>query len=380
MANNGCGGGLGHPDVDSADGHEGEHVDARPYRSPGSPVVLPDSPEGDTNNALFFSTLTEKDEESYDLSEGLRLCIVLNHKNFDPRSDLGERRGTDVDCVAIENTFVKMGFAVRIFNDLTFDRIQSCLGQLQENRVELSCLALFILTHGEENGVLYAYDTPFRLDKHVTPKLLPDQCPCLAGKPKLIFIQACQGKKTDAGADITVRPRSRHTSTDGDMLPSNSYRIPHYADLLIFQAAYHGFYSFRSGRSGSWFIQALCQAFEKALPEEEIMLPLTRAMRYVSLYKESHVPQSELDGKRQIPLLSSTLIRSMYLKKDFGDAVDRPQAGVVVRTPADEAPGGYDTMASQLAAQLNDLRNPSAEANKTNGSNKKKKVNKCEFM
>ena len=55
-----------------------------------------------------------------------------------------------------------------------------------------------------------------------------------------------------------IGERSRHTSTDGaNEYGSNVYCIPNYADLLVFQASYHGHYSFRSG-SGTWFIQALC--------------------------------------------------------------------------------------------------------------------------
>ena len=55
-----------------------------------------------------------------------------------------------------------------------------------------------------------------------------------------------------------IGERSRHTSTDGaSEYGSNVYCIPNYADLLVFQASYHGHYSFRSG-SGTWFIQALC--------------------------------------------------------------------------------------------------------------------------
>ncbi len=53
----------------------------------------------------------------------------------------------------------------------------------------LSCLALFILTHGEENGLLFGRDTNYRLNKDIVNELLPQQCASLAGKPKLIFVQ-----------------------------------------------------------------------------------------------------------------------------------------------------------------------------------------------
>ena len=67
-------------------------------------------------------------------------------------------------------------------------------------------------------------------------------------KPKLVFVQvllidelslviilptqACQGKETDAGSNVTERDRRRrHTSQDSN----STYKISNYADFLIFQ-------------------------------------------------------------------------------------------------------------------------------------------------
>ena len=57
----------------------------------------------------------------------------------------------------------------------------------------------------EENGLLYGYDSNYRLDRHVIQALLPQNCPSLAGKPKLIFVQACQGSETDDGAMVVAK-------------------------------------------------------------------------------------------------------------------------------------------------------------------------------
>ena len=59
--------------------------------------------------------------------------------------------------------------------------------------------------HREENGLLYGYDSNYRLDRHVIQALLPQNCPSLAGKPKLIFVQACQGSETDDGAMVVAK-------------------------------------------------------------------------------------------------------------------------------------------------------------------------------
>ena len=87
-------------------------------------------------------------------------------------------------------------FQVKIYDDLPYDRIMTTLRSLQTTDDSLSCLALFILTHGEENGILHSYDKPYRLDKNIIHELLPANCPGLSGKPKLLFIQVKLTMKT----------------------------------------------------------------------------------------------------------------------------------------------------------------------------------------
>lgn len=79
-----------------------------------------------------------------------------------------------------------------------------------------------VLSHGEL-GILYARDTPYKPECLWSP-FTADKCPTLAGKPKMFFIQACQGDKLDGGVNMC------RTETDGQ---NNSYRIPTQADFLI---------------------------------------------------------------------------------------------------------------------------------------------------
>jgi len=62
-----------------------------------------------------------------------------------------------------------MGFRVDIYDDLTYAQIEQLIDKLQSMRGtdELACLALFVLSHGEEDGVLFARDKPYRLDKNL---------------------------------------------------------------------------------------------------------------------------------------------------------------------------------------------------------------------
>ena len=174
-------------------------------------------------------------------------------------------------------------------------------------------MAIFILSHGEDNGTVFAADYPFRVDHDILVNLAADKCPGLAGKPKLVFVQACQGQATDPGSSVRGEERRRrHTSTDSS---TAAYKIPNYSDFLIFQASFWDHFSFRSTESGSWFIQALCSAIDSSQADESLLDVLLAVSRSVAIEKESNVPgKSHLDKKKQVPLLYSTMLRKMYLK------------------------------------------------------------------
>lgn len=87
------------------------------------------------------------------------------------------------------------------------------------------CLVISILSHGEL-GYIYAKDTHYKLES-IWSYFTAISCPTLAGKPKLFFIQACQGDRLDAG--ITLN----RTETDSSDNQSMAYKIPIHADFLI---------------------------------------------------------------------------------------------------------------------------------------------------
>ena len=69
--------------------------------------------------------------------------------------------------------------------------------QTSKETSQICSLAVFILSHGEDNGTVFASDSMYRVDHDILYPLAADKCPLLAGKPKLIFVQACQGKVKD---------------------------------------------------------------------------------------------------------------------------------------------------------------------------------------
>ncbi|CAG2183804.1 unnamed protein product, partial [Oppiella nova] len=118
----------------------------------------------------------------------------------------------------------------------------------KEDHSQSDCIVVCILTHGEQ-GILWGRDEKYLTDK-VFNYFKGDQCPTLAAKPKIFFIQACQGDRLDEGVAV----RQSFDVTDAG---HGYYRIPNYADFLIAYSTVPGYYSWRNTTQGSWFIQAL---------------------------------------------------------------------------------------------------------------------------
>jgi len=295
---------------DEADAKPANESDAKPSEVDAKPIVRPPIPK----NTDPVVIPTEKDSRNY-LLDGVKKVIIFNQKKFVSRLQLGERRGTEVDVRTIQQTFKSLDWEIDLHNDLTVAQIRKVILQdIQLSETEISALAIFILSHGEDNGTIFASDYPFRVDHDILFPLAADKSPGLAGKPKLIFVQACQGQATDPGSSVDGR-RRRHTSTDS----TAAYKIPNYADFLIYQASFWDHYSFRSPETGSWLIQSLCSAIDTSGPDQSLMDILLDVSRHVAVNKESNVPgKTHLDKKKQIPLLYSTMLRQLYLKRPDG--------------------------------------------------------------
>jgi len=126
-------------------------------------------------------------------------------------------------------------------------------------------LAVLVLSHGSD-GVIYAYDQAYPTQKLWEP-LTADKAPSLAGKPKMFFIQACQGDRMDRG----VKLLKATTATDSFA----SYKVPSHSDFVIAHSTVAGYYSWRNTLAGSWFIQSLAKIFEQERSRRDVLSMLT---------------------------------------------------------------------------------------------------------
>ncbi|XP_040342428.1 caspase-7 isoform X2 [Herpailurus yagouaroundi] len=152
-------------------------------------------------------------------------CIIINNKNFDKKTGMGVRNGTDKDAEALFKCFRNLGFDVVVYNDCSCAKMQDLLKQAsEEDHRNSACFACILLSHGEEN-LIYGTDGVTAI-KDLTAHFRGDRCKTLLEKPKLFFIQACRGTELDDGVQADSGPIN-----DTDANPR--YKIPVEADFLF---------------------------------------------------------------------------------------------------------------------------------------------------
>lgn len=238
----------------------------------------------------------------YNMNHSKRgLAIIFNHEFFTINS-LKPRSGTNVDCENLINTLKIFGFEVNDFHNLTHRDIVRNLERVADmDHSQHDCLVVAVLSHGEL-GLLYARDTQYKAES-IWSYFTADKCPTLAGKPKLFFIQACQGDKLDGGTTLKER-------TETDSQTPTTFRIPCQADILIAYSTIPGYYSWRNTTRGSWFIQALCMELQECGAREDLLTLLTFVCQRVALDFESNTPDNiTMHQQKQIPCITSMLTR-----------------------------------------------------------------------
>lgn len=248
---------------------------------------------------------TEEDPFRYSTDfPSVGVCLLINNKNFDRRTGMNTRNGTDVDAAVVIKTFKNLGYQVLVFTDLSVkdmkEKLQTVAQQDHSNNASFVCV---ILSHGDE-GVIFGTDGCEKLDV-LTRYFKGDQSKSLVGKPKLFFIQACRGSDFDGGIETDAIDATPDPSTD---------RIPVEADFLYAYSTAPGYYSWRNTCNGSWFIQSLCEMLEKH-QELELMQVMTRVNRKVAYHFESASNLPGYSGKKQIPCIVSMLTKEFYFPK-----------------------------------------------------------------
>ena len=128
----------------------------------------------------------------------------------------------------LEHTFQDLGFDVIVHTDKTVSDIMGILmDEARLNHSQFDCFVCCIMSHGDQ-GYVYGSGGNSISIKRFTSYFEASSCPTLAGKPKLFFVQACQGHNTMGTflmpSDVTVvnEPMVNHVSLPLVLIDDNS--------------------------------------------------------------------------------------------------------------------------------------------------------------
>ena len=250
---------------------------------------------------------TVKDALDYNMRHLNRgFCLILENENFSQQSPstrgLGRRIGSAVDSQQLMDTFQGLGFQVILRKDLGMKALRLTLKQVASlDHTNSDCFVCIVLTHGD-HGILYASDNRYPID-NLFKYFLGNVCPTLVGKPKMFFIQACQGNRLDPGVIVQA---DAHDS-------AGFFKIPTYADFLIAYSSIPGFYSFRNTEKGCWFIRALVQSLQEFHQHYDLLTIMTIVCQRVAYDYQSQAVTPEMSHMKQVPCITSMLTRRVFL-------------------------------------------------------------------
>ncbi|GAA6108074.1 caspase-8 isoform X1 [Tachysurus ichikawai] len=247
--------------------------------------------------------------EQYDMSGDCRgFALIINNHDFQPsNSSLKNRDGTDVDEKILVSVLEWLGFKIVIKQDCSKESMLIALDDLRkQDHTQADCVVCCVLTHGYEGG-LYGVDGERVLIKELLKRLDGHHCPSLLQKPKLFFIQACQGVREQKVAYLQSDGSNNTTDTEmGFFCDAEVPReaIPVGADYLVALATVPGYVSFREKTRGTWFIQSLCEKLKQFVPSGIDLLSILTAVN-----KEVSKKADKYGLRKQMPQPEFTLTK-----------------------------------------------------------------------
>lgn len=344
-------------------------------RNDDLPEKWPDPDVHDPNN-IVVSTVTDKEmiqnfENAYSgkfrmypmWREKRGIFLLINNQNFYAARaagiQLNNRDGTEFDQTALHSLFEALHFIVEIKDNCSAKQIADALQEVaRKSHHDFDCFACAILSHGEL-GVVFGVDGDKILIEDITGAMDGVRCPTLIGKPKLFFIQACQGNMYDKGVSVVKLGDAAGDMPTGDSVSTGdgvstgadvstvadhmknmtmqdavqhkeevdaedlrnvinkvlnieqcdsgpNGRTGTKCDIFLAMASSPDYVSIRNTVFGSWFIQAVAYVFSKFAHKEKLSDLMESVNHLVS------IAETREGGYKQVSVSNTMLTKRFY--------------------------------------------------------------------
>ncbi|NWY92809.1 CASP8 protein, partial [Loxia curvirostra] len=280
--------------IDAYEGKKRENYSREEVRYPVSVSVYPEEKGAEGEAAKLHGKIYKMKNNPHGY------CLILNNHIFkNPRYN---REGTLQDGEAVKRVFKWLQFETVEYMDLEAKEIRDIVKEYsKKDHRNMDCFVCFIFSHGEKDKIKGVDDECVKIDDLVS-YFTGTNCPSLAGKPKVFIIQACQGSGHHPSVAVES-DSSGHLEVDASPLTS----IPDKADILIGMATVEDYECYRSPKTGSVYIQSLCEKMELLCP---LRMDLTAILTEVN----NEVARRDLEGFKQMPKITSTLLKRLIFE------------------------------------------------------------------
>lgn len=298
-----------------------------PHNSKSIPVV---NLSNDNRIKVFPAITWAQFENCYRMHSIMRgYCLIINNVKFD-YNYCEERLGSDADAKRLDEVFQELGFKVFLKRNKNAEQMKelcdNMVTKINEyksiNNKTMDAFVMIILSHGIENCVFSTDCIPINI-LDLIQKFNNKNCVGLIGSPKMFFIQACRGDKTDFGVhseegfEVNFNKGSHLsdykfeslTTTDAkkivgelqiesnksesiNILEPKQSKTASWQDIIISFPTVFGYVAFRNPEMGSWY----CSALVTALADHASDLRLIDILQMVE--NEIRLMQSP-DGDKQ---------------------------------------------------------------------------------
>ncbi|XP_067934863.1 uncharacterized protein [Watersipora subatra] len=285
--------------------------------------------------------LFENTNEVYKMSEGVRgRVLIFNIKTF--RHTGTTRDGSEVDYDNLRRLLKDLKFDVAKteadLTDLSFEEILKEIKEetKREEHKDLGMFILIIMSHGFNGDMLLDHHGDLFPLASIRDSLSPEKFPAMAGKPKLIIVQACSGVRSDFGRSRDSSGGTKRSSdvarstidckllqsifwsgpNDEQKPPSDPPTVLNVDDFFIMKASSESYSATKSDTHGSFFIRMLVVTFYKHACHrdvESLFKIIQDRVRQISLIPPNHV----MGGNVPTSICTFTHRRKLYLFPGF---------------------------------------------------------------
>ena len=204
------------------------------------------------------------------------VAVIINNEMFPGHYDeknkkqifFEARQGTHMDEKNLILVLLYLGYEVKVHKNCSAEDIKNIVEKYRTyDHSNYDSFICCILSHGSKDSIYGTDCRPVSLQKDIFENLNAENCKKLAEKPKIFFLQCCQGSTADRA--VLAKPNSdsiRHSSDNipapaGPRVASTSHiDIPSFSDFYFSFATPRDYIAWRSKSHGSWYVSELCRA------------------------------------------------------------------------------------------------------------------------